>query len=342
MKVSLTGMLIVILSVVISISAIHTNRLKSDSNHFKENIEYLYNYEDKDAMLDEAKQDFYRDDYGYYSPEGKFYKENHREEYLFGLSISDLISIPDIRSTVYISTDVGDYFIGNLPQSEWIYDDRMVEWDWEYNEVEDVWEDSGIELDIDGDYRYFIKDFSISEGDTYWLEDIYNIDFNILEEVTRSPYHPNLNGKPKIILKVKDNAIISYSILNQKIYDYNRLLAYDLNGNKIMEINKNYNEKIIETPSTDGMRFVLTRGTLIEFSFDNMEYLNLDIDNPFLTQIERDGFLDEFYNFEGHDYIKTNLNMNNYDNVRIIFYESKEIETPILYIAIGLQYMSKQ
>lgn len=332
MRISLIGILVVLLTILINISAIHTNRLKSDSMHFQDNMESMELTQEKDEMIDQAKLDLYRDEYGYYSMEGNYHKLNEKTEYPRTLSMFSLNELPAITDRMYLVTDLGDYYTGNLPNSEWIYDEFMTEPEYDAS--------NGLEFDLTEGFKYYIKDFSIEENDTYWLEQIYNIELFSLEEITTETYIPNLNGKPKIILKVKDNSIVSYNIVNMKIKDFQFLKGYNLKGEEIMKIERNFSEEVFEIPTIDGIRYILLNGHKISFSIPKMNYINFSIENPYLVTVNRDFDITEFYNFDGNEYIDIDFDAGYYSTIEFILYDSQEEHYEMEYLDLILEFVS--
>ena len=146
MRTTLMGILVVLLTILINISAIHTNRLKSDSVHFQNNMESMTLTQEKDEMIDQAKLDFYRDEYGYYSKDGNYYKLNEKTEYPRTLSMFSLNELPSVTDRMYFVTDLGDYYTGNLPNSEWIYDQFMTEPEFDAS--------NGLKFDLTQGFKY--------------------------------------------------------------------------------------------------------------------------------------------------------------------------------------------
>lgn len=321
MKITLTVVLVVILSLVINISSIHTNRLKSDSTHFQENLQETGNVKERCKVLMEAKEDHYRNEYGYVSDNGKYHLDNLKEDYEVEM-VFDLFShLPEFKSRIYLETDNGGYYYGDLPKSDWIHDDSIAEWDGETLKVDME----------DEDVSFMWYEFQISENNTYEFDNIYKLDYFVA--IPNEEWQSPNNGKVKILVKMRNNSVVGYTILNPNINNYEYLVGYDLNGLEVFKVVKNYEERLVRKLLGSNILFIESTGHLISLSFPEMLHLNLNVSNPLFTEINiNEG--EDIQEFEGTEdlFLEYDEDLEGVNKIEILTFEAINEEESFLSI----------
>lgn len=262
MKLGLIAAMVVILSFSINMAKIHSNRLVSEVTKFKESQIRIEELRDRSKLEAEAVGDFFRNEHGYMSDSGDFYIRNTKNSYPGRFEYDMFWLMPKSSQPLYYHTDKGDFMEGTLPRSVWSFDTNICTWDG--REVTVDWTESGV--------NYLIKDISIVNGSTLELDDVYRLDMYTNLPVDVNVYEPVYNGKPKILLKTKHNAVQGYYILNPIIENFNFIMGYDLEGNAIFSY----------TEESHGRRVLL--------NFYGSNKLTINSDNPYKTIVNIGGF----------------------------------------------------
>ena len=278
----------------IRINIITSNRLLSDVVGYDTRLVYSDDSKKVNEALSAAKVDLYRDYNGYTNKEGNISIPNTLTKVETKM-IFQSFNFPIINEPLFVRTDKGSILTGPFNNFEWNYDENMVEWDGTNHTYTGGTE--GIEFRL---FKLFITDdYDVSNE---ILTNIYNLTyydrFGTVDEFNTTPLY--LDGQVGILAKLKNNAVVGYTILNSNIEDWEYLSIFNLNCNRLVTVNKGNLQKMFKVGDTEDYEQVT--GHLIELNFETAQKLSLEVMGH-REIIVRTIFGEEIYNSE-----ITNLN----------------------------------
>ena len=226
--------------------------------------------------------------------------------------------LPTVYEPLLFNTDLGLNFIGQLPYSDWRYEPNMVEWDG--TKITFPTHEEG------GNITYKIYSIDYVPGNTERLEAVYNLDYYTELPIDINEYEPGLNGNVGILIKMKNSAVVSYTILNTDIENYSFLEVYNLSGKEIMRVEKGLLSKMLLIPGTTQME--MTEGHYISFNLENMQSLEIETPGHYYTRIVAGPLVEEV------DYVqdKTEVLLDGgINSIRLEVYGTENIKLKLLY-----------
>lgn len=262
--------MIAVMMLVVRIGIVNSNRLISDLNTHQERQQISKDYEPIREVRDRARLDMYRDLEGYTASDGLYHIHNNKERVETETEIDHVFV--DTEDTLYIQTSDGRAKLTNpLPDIQWKYDESIVDWD-----------GSTLKL-LDGNSEYLMYILTIYEDNTERLENIYNLDY-YTKIPEGSSYSPDLEGGVGILVKTKNNAVTSYVILNSEIEEFEGLVAYNLEGKRVLQIAKNSLSRYLQIPYT--IMFDLITGHYVEVNLDYINRFEFEAQDHILVSVE--------------------------------------------------------
>lgn len=319
---TITVAIIAMMIVVIKMTKIQNNVLSSDQAVVWSHEETRTLSESKRKLEDKALNDFYRKDHDYVSDDTEVVIENNKQDVL-GIMNFDSRGAELSTNPVFVQTDSGATFIGRLPKSKWKYVEGMVEYEngvLTYKETEEELNEQGIE--------YLMHKFYIDDNQTEKFDAIYNLDY--YTAIPSNNYNMYLGYEAAVILKTKENSVVSYTIIGEEIdRDYTDIKVLDIKGNVLVEVNKDSLSKTMQIPVSDG-EFVHYKGHLITIKNLNLERLDIDLSGHRFTEVTIDGVRRD-YGFN-EDYLQLDITVQNKENIRIETYGRESLDLLLEYI----------
>ena len=317
---TILGIFIFIMIVTTRIGVMSSNKLYGDLSTFDTQKEYYESYKKIDQVKTLAKNDLYKNPEGYVSTDETVYIQNPMEKVICQLRFEDFLL--EFDEPLFVVTDTGAYLTKPFPNFQWKFDDSIIK----------NWDGKFLELKEEGGVKYYINMFSVEEHDVEALSSIY--DLSHYDEIVDLPMSEiELADKVGILIKTQNNAVVSYAILQtESKNNYTNLIAYDFQGNKVLEIYRDSVSRYMLLPGGEIESEVT--GHKIRLAFDYMEAVSVQMNEPYFTLVDSSVWQGEM----NHNEDSLNLN---FDGSRNNYLELEIYGTDNISLTLGYQKFIK-